>query len=263
MSRLVNSALMTAKDISKLEFIFYVDQDDFTFPIHLLKGKIKVINGPRTWLSVAYNNILLHCTGEIIMYCGDDVVFKTKHWDEFIKLEFDQVADKICLVYANDGVNQSQSIARHGFIHRQWFDSTGWAFPSLRMLPIDLWMTDLATQVGRLRYLEKVVIEHVHFRQGKKAKLDQTYQDANDRAKSWNSLITFSNLKYDRRIDYVLLCEAIKIRPKTTFSYILGNFILFFLSTERDSSSTRRFRTLSNYEILKLVTRKIKHLMKN
>jgi glycosyltransferase involved in cell wall biosynthesis len=262
--RLINSALRTAKDNSKLEFLFYVDDDDNSFPKELRSSKIKVFRGPRTWLSSSYNYLLLQASGEIIMYCGDDIVFRTKYWDETIREEFNKVADKICLVYTNDGVNQSQNIARHGFVHRQWFNSTGWAIPALRMMPIDLWLTDLAKQLSRIKYLESIVIEHVHFRQGKKAKLDLTYHQANERARSWNSLITYSNLKYDLRIDYLLLCEAIKVKPKFNFSYFLGHIISSgSFIPKLDKVNTRRFRSLNNYQMLLLILRKIRNTFRH
>ncbi len=262
--RLINSALKTAKDNSKLEFLFYVDDDDNSFPKELRGSKIRVFKGPRTWLSSSFNCLLLQASGEIIMYCGDDIVFRTKYWDETIRAEFNKVDDKICLVYTNDGVDQSQDIARHGFVHRQWFNSTGWAFPALRVMPIDLWMTDLAKQISRIKYLESVVIEHVHFRQGKKARIDLTYQQANERARSWNSLITYSSLKYDLRINYLLLCEAIEIKPKFYFSYFLGEILTSgSFIPKLDKVNTRRLRSLNNYQILLLVLKKILHTSKH
>lgn len=261
--RLINSALITSKDPSKLEFLFYVDDDDNSFPKKLRSSQIKIFKGPRTWLSSTYNYLLLQATGEIIMYCGDDIVFRTKCWDEAIRAEFDKVNDKLFLVYTNDGVNQSQDMARHGFVHRQWFITIGWAFPALRMMPIDLWMTDLAKKVNRIKYLDDIVIEHVHFRQGKKAKIDLTYQEANERARSWNSLITYSSLKYDLRIDYLLMCEAMRVKPKFQFSYFLSEILtsgIFF--PKLDKVNARRLRSLNNHQILLLVLKKIRHTLK-
>ena len=257
--RLVDSALQTASEPSKIEFLFYVDEDDSTFKFDFKENtKVKVVAGPRTWISLTYNVLYTHSSGEILMYGADDIVFNTVGWDKSIRDTFDNMSDKICLVYANDGVDQSQSIARHGFIHRRWFNITGTAFPSMRNVPIDLWCTEIAKKINRLRYLEDVVIEHVHFRQGKKALVDQTYLDAMSSAKSWDSKITYKKLNYEMRVDVVLLSEHMESKTKVEADYIIGEFLAHNnWITNRFKVDSRRLKTTRNLKIFFLVTKKI------
>lgn len=257
--RLVDSALRTADEPSKIEFLFYVDEDDATFKIDFKKNtRIKVVVGPRTWISLAHNVLYTHSSGEILMYGADDIVFKTAGWDKSIKDTFNNMSDKICLVYANDGVDQSQSIARHGFIHRRWFNITGSAFPSLRNVPIDLWCTEIANKINRLRYLDDVLIEHVHFRQGKKAQIDQTYIDAIGRAKSWDSKITYKKLNYEMRVDIILLSEHMESKTKLEVNYIIGDFLAKnYWIVNKFKLDSRRLKTTRNIKLFFLVTKKI------
>ena len=51
--RLISSALKTADYPNKIEFVFYVDEDDSSFDMKLRNTKIIVVRGPRIWISLA------------------------------------------------------------------------------------------------------------------------------------------------------------------------------------------------------------------
>ena len=256
--RLISSALKTADYPSRVEFVFYVDEDDSSFDINFRNTKIIVVRGPRIWISLAFNILYTNSNGEIIMYGADDIVFRTKGWDSFVRNSFNNIEDKICLVYANDGVQQSQEIARHGFIHRRWFNVTGTAFPALRGMPIDLWCTEIARLLNRVVFLDKVVIEHIHFRQGKKAKLDQTYLDAIASARSWSYSETYRKLTYEMRVDRILLGEVMNPSPQIEKNYRIGEAlsrninVLNFFQLDR-----RKVKSLQNYEIIRYLFFKV------
>ena len=83
--RKVRSILSTSERPDLVEIIFYVDNDDVSFPKTILKnGNVIVVNGPRMWLSILQNVLYSYPKGEILMYTGDDVVFETKNWDKII-----------------------------------------------------------------------------------------------------------------------------------------------------------------------------------
>jgi len=256
-TRVIRSALTTADEPSKIEFLFYVDNDDITFPKSVINQQVKVINGPRVWVSLMLNILYANSNGEIIMYGGDDMVFKSQGWDTVVRNEFNKVLDKVCLVYMNDGVKQSQDIARHGFIHRKWFSVLGSAFPSGRVIPIDLWCTDIAKQLNRIRYVEEIVIEHVHYRQGGKAKLDPTYTDAANTSKSWKAMEVYRRLEPERRADRVLLSEVMIPKPKWEKKYFVGEFIADHKKTLKlDSLDSRRLRSLNNFRVFITIIKK-------
>jgi hypothetical protein len=256
--KVISSALETADQPNKIEFLFYVDDDDSTFPKSVINKQVKVINGPRVWISMMLNILYANSNGEIIMYGGDDMVFRSQSWDTVVRNEFNEVLDKICLVYTNDGVKQSQDIARHGFIHRKWFSVLGSAFPSGRVIPIDLWCTDIAKQLNRIRYIEEIIIEHVHYRQGGKAKLDPTYTDAANTSKSWKALEVYKKLDCERRADRVLLSEVMVPKPKWEKKYFFGEFVAAHKKTLRiDSLDSRRLRSLNNFRVIVSIIKKL------
>jgi hypothetical protein len=157
-------------------------------------------------------------------------------------------------------------MAIHGFLHRNWIDAIGcWVAPGRGSL-YDLWHTEVARKLGRLRYLEDVVIAHVHYRQGAgQAVFDETYRAVSAATRSWVPMVTYRKLKRERRIDYILLSEKIKDPLKTDRNYIVAEW----LAKNRTnlgfgSIDERRIRSMGNFEIIpvivknvfKLVTRK-------
>lgn len=258
--KVVSSAMATAKYPDSIEFLFYVDDDDSTFPSDVLTSQVKVIIGPRLWISLAHIILYSHCKGEIIMYAADDLIFRSENWDEIIKERFSKTADKIRLVYGNDGVLQSQNIARHAFVHRNWINAVGSSFPSGREMPSDLWYTEVARGIGRLDYLDDLIIEHVHYRQGGAAKFDFTYKEAAARSRSWASRETYKKLGRERRIDRILLSEVMDQKPKTERAYVLGELLANHKSKFRlDTIDARRLRSIKNHIVIFLV---IKTLIK-
>jgi hypothetical protein len=249
---LVESAIATAEKPANLEFIFYVDIDDLTFPTSLLdkyQDRIKVMTGPRQWISNCHNALYTLAQGEILMTAGDDMEFKTKYWDTRVRGQFALLDDKIALVFGNDNATHAGKIAVHGFFHQHWVHCLGtWVQPG-RGLPWDLWTTENARLLGRLFYLKDVVIAHNHYRQGSaRAVFDQTYQDLYSQSSSFRPWTTYSLLERDRRIDRILLREAMDSMPPLEKKYLLAEIIIRVLGARVNS---RRVLSMSNSEILR------------
>ena len=64
--RLITSVFSTAEQPSQVELLFYVDSDDETFPEEVISENIRVVRGPRMWLSVLQNILYANCRGEIV-----------------------------------------------------------------------------------------------------------------------------------------------------------------------------------------------------
>jgi hypothetical protein len=250
--RLVESIFSNAENPTNIEILFYVDQDDATFPESLIDKNVKVIVGPRLWLSIMQNVLYANARGEIIMYAGDDIVLSTKNWDQIVRNEFEKVEDKICVVYGNDNATHGQSIAIHAFLHRNWVNAVGCWVPAGRGLPYDVWITELGRNLDRLIYLPALEIEHLHYRQGEgKAEFDETYKIVHSAARSWMPKITYKLLKRERRIDFILLSEVMKPPPKIQIDYLISEFIVKFRGKLKlDQSDVRRIRTIPNYKIV-------------
>lgn len=257
--RLVESALSTAKFPDEIELLFYIDEDDDSFPPGIEPKNVKLIRGPRMWLSLLQNILYAHCNGDIVMYAGDDLVFKTHNWDEKVVNAIEKYPDKITLVYPNDLATHGENMAIHGFLHRNWINAVGcWVAPGRGSL-YDLWHTDVARKLGRLQYLEDVHIAHVHYRQGEGlAVFDETYRYVSSATRSWVPIYTYKKLTRERRIDFVLLTEKMQGTIPIDYHYVIGEW----LSSNKDKFGLkgvdkRRLRTLSNFEIIPVILKNI------
>jgi hypothetical protein len=173
--RLVESAYSTS-DLPP-QFVFYVDEDDpqrdETVHAAVTAGAMITI-GPRIVLSEMWNRCAEVASHDVMMHCGDDIVFRTSSWDSAILEVFDRFPDKLVLVHGDDGY-QRGNIATHGFYHRNWVDTLGYFVPPYFSSDYnDLWLTEVADAIGRRVYLPNVYTEHMHPSAGK-GELDQTH----------------------------------------------------------------------------------------
>lgn len=251
--RLVNSAKATAKNPDLIEFLFYVDLDDQTFPD--IKG-VRVFRGPRVWISNAHNTLFALAKGEILMTAGDDMEFLSMHWDMYIRKKFESIPDKIGLVFGNDLGTHAGRIAVHGFFHRRWIEIIGtWVQPG-RGCPWDLWSTDVARGIDRLFYLADVHIKHIHYRQGnKEANFDSTYQFVYNNNSSFEPQLTYKLLERERRIDRILLIENLLTKPPIEGRYLLSSLIERKFHSFLSLQKRRKLLVLNNTQVILLPTR--------
>ena len=255
--RAVDSVKNTVSQPDLVEILFYVDLDDDTFPTEVLGKNVRIVRGPRMWLSVLQNILYANAFGEILMYSADDVVYETQAWDEKVRDMINSEKDKLVLVYGNDSATHGENIAIHGFLHRNWIEATGtWVAPG-RGVPYDLWHTDVARKLGRLRYLPDVKFSHVHYRQGQGlAEFDETYKYVSAATTSWVPIKTYNKVERERRIDRVLLTEIMEPKPKIEKSYLFGEFLAANKNRfGMQSVDSRRLRTLNNLEIIPLLVK--------
>lgn len=179
--RMLESGLRTAD--AEVEFVFYLDDDD-----PYLEQTREIIRhydafariGPRIVLSEAWNRCYESSASEIVMQCGDDIVFRTQGWDVTVTDVFRHYPDRIVFVHGDDGF-QHERIGTHGFLHRNWVEAVGYFVPPYFASDYnDLWLTEVADAIGRRVYLEDVLTEHMHPVVGK-GPLDQTHQERLER----------------------------------------------------------------------------------
>ena len=184
--RLVQSAEATVAAPTRLEFVFYVDDDDHATIRRLIDLEVRtrvrfvIRMGPRRLLSECWNECARHATNEIMMHCGDDIVFRSADWDQYVREVFDGVPDKIALVHGRDGF-QDGKLATHGFTHVRWMDTVGYFVPPYFASDYnDTWLTEVADSLARRWYLPEVFTEHMHPVAGK-GEWDVTHQERIER----------------------------------------------------------------------------------
>lgn len=201
-ANMIHSAMSTA--VGPVEVVLYTD-DDAPLPEHFARTKgVRVVSGPRILLSQAWNEAAKSASADILMHCGDDIVFRTYGWDERVVREFHGVDDKILFVHGND-LLQGPNLGTHGFLHHRWVETLGYMVPPYFSSDFnDTWLTEVADQLGRRVYLPDVVTEHLHPLAGK-GDWDQTHRERLERHKADNVEQLYKDLAGKRAEDVAKL----------------------------------------------------------
>lgn len=173
--RFYQSVKNTAHELP--EICVYIDNDDLVSVAVAKELGFKYVQGSRLPLAQCYNAAANLATGNILMFAGDDLIFRKKGWDSMVRSEFNRYSDKIIFVYGHDG-HQGERLGTHGFLHRRWIQAVGYFVPPYYCKDyFDQWITEVADALGRKVYLPVILAEHMHHIWGK-APMDSTYSES-------------------------------------------------------------------------------------
>jgi hypothetical protein len=211
LARLMESILNNANHPERVHFAFYVDDDDVVtldfldnvkknFPVNIVV--VKEPHNARP-LSDTYNVLYKNCAVDIMMQFGDDTVMRTKGWDTLVEETFRKFDDRLALVYGRDGIH-NEGFAPHYALHRNWIDALGYASPPYFTVDwSDTWTFEIAKALNRHVFLPDLLIEHLHWTQGK-SPIDETTYIAEMRRRSTNNEEIFrSERMVNERLDAV------------------------------------------------------------
>lgn len=122
-------------------------------------------------LSLMYLN-----SPKFLGFMGDDHLPQTIGWDVQIMANLN--TDFPSFAYGND-LYQGEKLPTACFMSSVVIEELGYmAPPELKHLYVDNYWKDLGDALGAITYLDDVIIEHLHFTNGKSAH-DDTYEHAN------------------------------------------------------------------------------------
>ena len=179
--RFFRSITETAFHNDQVEVIVYVDDDDVDSH-HLDSHGVRVtrIIGPKASMGTYNSACYAVATGDIIILGNDDMVIRTRGWDEKV-IELDaKVPDKIYLAYGND-LFRKKSLCTFPILSRRTCELLIEPYPKeYQGAFIDVHLFDIFKRLqragfDRIHYMDDIVFEHLHYRT-KKAFLDETYR---------------------------------------------------------------------------------------
>lgn len=181
--KVLKSISNTVSNPKNIDILFYIDDDDLATidEIDKIKNEFAELDisykiGKRMKMGEYPNELYPHTDSPLLMTFSDDLEFKTKNWDVLINNEFDKILDQILLVYPKDTI-QNEKVATLPFVSRKAIDIVGYFTPPyFEVWYGDMWLHEMYKQLGRLKYLPKVVIEHQHFVNYKRL-FDETDRD--------------------------------------------------------------------------------------
>jgi hypothetical protein len=179
--RLMNSIAMSAKNPKRVSFHLYVDSDDTETLQFIEQAKAEspleifaVVEPPNTRpLSDTYNILFEDSKIDVMMQFGDDTIMRTQDWDVLIDEAFQKYDDRLILAYGHDGIH-NEGFAPHYALHRNWIETLGYASPPYFTADwSDAWMFEIAKTIKRNIFIPELMIEHMHWTQGK-SPVDET-----------------------------------------------------------------------------------------
>ena len=201
--RLYSSLIETADHPEEIELIVFIDDDDNSYDEIQLPGLIK-IKEPRRLLAECWNRCYEEASGDYLQLLGDDVLFRTPHWDTIVKEKIDSCPNKIGFVYGDDGCTSGKDFGTHGFIHRNWAMVTGYFVPPYFSAGwVDYWLDTVSRDIGQKHYID-IYTEHMHVGFDK-APDDDTYRSARARDCEDHNADIFKHHEPERQADIAKL----------------------------------------------------------
>ena len=162
------------------DFYFVLDDDNESVYPRLEGAKYIVAPRKRRGMCDATNyaaKSLVTLGYEFIYWMGDDHCFRTAWETPFLEAMNDQ--NNIGFVYGND-LLQGKNLPTACLVSCNIIQALGYMVPpSLQHLYIDNFWLTLGNNLGKIKYLDHVIIEHLHYSVGKSTH-DQEYKDVNN-----------------------------------------------------------------------------------
>lgn len=216
--RFFRSISETALQLERIEVILYVDEDD-TSSYYLDSEDVSVVRiiGPEMSMGGYNSACLARARGDIIILVNDDMVIQTSGWDRKIVEVDAEFVDKIYLAYSND-LHKGHNQCTFPILSRRTCELLVEPYPiAYQGAFIDIHLLDIFKRLqhagfDRIRYLDDVIFEHLHYRIGK-ASYDETYR----RRSRFKDDPTFIAMASDRSVGGKRLLNALQKRALPEF----------------------------------------------
>jgi hypothetical protein len=174
--RMIETALDTAEN--EVEFLIYLNDDDPTLEQYQdTIDKKHFTVGPNRSTCYSWNLMAEQAKFDFIFLAGDDIQFKTKHWDTLMTKEFHRYPDKILMAIPYDGKQKNKPeellsateptllgdyafSSPHFLVHRNWIATLGYfAPPFFWHWYVDTYTQNVARKINRCMYFPNVTIK--------------------------------------------------------------------------------------------------------
>ncbi len=183
--RFIDSIENTVSNLSAVEVCLYIDEDDEptrAIDFNLWCVTVLPFVGSKATMGAMNVKAIEYSTGEIIMLCNDDVVIRSRNWDEKIINLHNVNCGRLYLAYPND-LFKGPALATFPIFPARlikglcpWLvENYKGSFIDLHLHEIFLRMEVLNRGIKRVFYLEHLIFEHMHYRLNK-SRFDATYR---------------------------------------------------------------------------------------
>ena len=179
------------------DLVFGLDDDDIEYP--RIDGVLYEVN-PRAMMNGTLNLIATKYADkyDYIAFMGDDHRIRTPEWDVRLVEAIKDLPYGIS--YGND-LFQGANLPTAVLVNSNIIKKLGFmAPPAMKHLYLDNFWRDMGNKLGSLRYLNDVIIEHMHYLNGK-AEEDAGYQEVNSMAIGTHDRLAYEQYVRDNFMD--------------------------------------------------------------
>lgn len=160
----------------KSDFLVGADRDDLNSNAHIFPEDIVLDINEEKLNVIKKINRLSSMYGKnykYIYFVGNDCIFRTKGWEDIFLKEAEN--KKHVVFYGNDMLQQER-LATHAFMSMNIILDIGFMGPEClnHMFVDNFWMA-VGRQLGCLKYFPNIILEHLHYSNGKTEK-DNVYE---------------------------------------------------------------------------------------
>jgi glycosyltransferase involved in cell wall biosynthesis len=236
----------------EVEVVLGIDEDDIeTQDLKFAYPNIRVTRtvAPRASMGTLNTRCLHASTGDIIMLGNDDVLVKSKDWDETLVKRVSVFEDDIYLAYPNDGMKGSR-LSTFPVMSRKCIELIGHPYPECYQgACIDLHIFDIFQRLkkagsARIIFLEDLLFEHIHFRKFPEL-IDSTYMER-ARFADDDTFITQTNSRrnsFQKLLRHTLGDVQIEEGRKSSSEENSGRNVLRYLKIAVDGELPIAYRT--------------------
>ncbi len=219
LARMIESVRKTAKN--HVEIVCYIDDDDYSYPLEVLREIDMIVVGPRIRaITDAWNKCFDSCAGDIVCQNNDDTVWNTPGWDVMVEKAFAEVPDKILVVHGRDVFGHGDRFGPHAFVHRKWVETLGFfIYPYYTSDFGDAGLNELADRIGRRRFVP-FDIEHHHFSYGLCEPDENTLERLARHKEDDPDSIYYSPEKMQERAEHALKLAAVMTSDPDTSKWV-------------------------------------------
>ena len=199
--RMLNSLISTCNDLSRVEILLLIDEDDKEINQYqdILKENInkklniKIIIKNLKTHAIRNNHLAKLCTGEIIFPINDDMIFVSKNWDNVIDLEFSKnKREHPFCVWIKSNIKYAYLHCDYPIINREWYRRLGYVgSENFNFWYLDTWICGLSILSGKYIVTPHFIVDQLSANRIKE-EIDQTHlrninSDKGDKdLKIWN-----------------------------------------------------------------------------
>jgi hypothetical protein len=210
--RFLQSVVAQSTRPDLIEVILCVDEDDIeSHGIVFDELALKMVVKPRQTMGAYNTECLRQASGEITIAVNDDIVVRTKGWDEKVRELDARYPDGVYLGYGND-LFKGPKLCTFPILSRKTCSVLAEPYPAIyKGAFIDVHLMDIFRRLekrgyARICYAADIVFEHVHYRNNPDA-LDATYSD---------------RLRFGDDLTFIGLVDARRLEADRLTAYISG-----------------------------------------